>query len=209
MKFILFVIFISAVSLYGNSQFYYSYGLKTQRANFFAVYETEEEYGYDFLTDSYTYTYGRDTVQDKLVRLGPTLIYGCNFELTNHFSVGAELEGFMGMLKLAGNEGFYMDFGLGVRGSYVLNSDRYSNLYLRLGAGYGMYRYFNDHDVLGLNWRLGYEHDFDIFRLGVALDGNMFVEDLSYDATSRQEFLLERKLSSIGFVVYFSFGEYY
>ena len=135
MKFILFVIFISAVSLYGNSQFYYSYGLKTQRANFFAVYETEEEYGYDFLTDSYTYTYGRDTVQDKLVRLGPTLIYGCNFELTNHFSVGAELEGFMGMLKLAGNEGFYMDFGLGVRGSYVLNSDRYSNLYLRLGAG--------------------------------------------------------------------------
>lgn len=208
MKFILFAVLASTISLYGSSQLYYSFGVKTQRVNFFAVYETEEEYGYDFLTNSYTYTYGRDTVQQKTVRLGPTLIYGYNHDITKNFSVGAELEGFMGMVTLSG-EGFYLDFALGVRASYVLNSNRYSNVYARIGAGYGMYRDFEDHDAVGLNWRLGYEHDFDIFLLGVALDNNVFMEDLSYYAKSNEEFLLERKLNSFGVLVYVVFGRNY
>lgn len=187
-------------------QLYYSLGLKTQRVNFLYVYEGEPEYSYDDELNTWGLTSGIDSIQSKFISFGPTLCYGYHYDITDQIAVAGELEGFLGLLNVPGDR-FYFDFGLGVRGSYTLNSSRYSNVFLRLGVGYGMNRGYSENDVIGLNWRLGYEHDFDNFLLGFALDGNAFVEDLSYYATVNADALIGRKLNSIGVVVYFSIGK--
>ena len=60
----------------------------------------------------------------------------------------------------------------------------------QVGAGLGLSRSYEDNNVVGINWRLGYEHDLDSFLVGVALDGNVFLEDLAYSYLRNQENLI-------------------
>lgn len=205
MRFLLFLAFTSIVSFTGNSQIYYTLGLKTQRVNFLTISQGEEGYVYD-PEFGWVESSGLDTNQRKFYSFGPTLCYGYNYEINNRFSVAAELEGYLGIVNIK-NDGFYFDFSFGARSSYTLSSSSYSNIFLRLGVGYGMNRGYEDNDVVGLNWRLGYEHDLGGYLIGVAVDGNVFLEDLSYAGSVNQENLIARKLNSIGIVAYFSLGK--
>ena len=206
MRFLLFLTFALVVSFSGNAQLYYSLGLKGQRVNFQTVYQGEEGMVYDYELGQYVYTDGIDTIGNTFFSFGPTLCYGYHHDITNQISVAAELEGYLGLLNIK-NGGFYFDFNIGARTSYTLNSSTYSNVFLRIGVGYGMNRGYAESDAIGVNWRLGYEHDIDGYLFGIALDGNVFLEDLSYYGNVNKENLLARKMNSIGIAAYFSLGK--
>ncbi len=194
----------------GSAQLYYNLGIKGQRVNFRSVYEMEDdEYTYNSSTGVWELGAGFDTVQKKFMVYGPTLTYGFDYAINERFSVGAELEGFLGLVKIK-HSGVYIDCALGAKGCYYLDpSKTYSNIFTRIGIGYGMSRSYTDNDVLGINWRFGYEYDFDYALLGVGVDVNIFKEDFAYDAQSRIDDLISQKLNSIGVVVYCSIGKGY
>lgn len=205
-RFVVLLTVSTIVSFSGNCQLYYTLGLKAQRVNFLTVYEGQEGYVYDPQIGDWVLSNGLDTNQRKFYSFGPSLCYGYNYEINNRFSVAAELEGYLGLVNIK-NDGFYFDFSLAARTSYTLSNSSYSNVFLLIGAGYGMHRGYEDNDVIGVNWRLGYEHDFSGYLIGIALDGNVFLEDLSYYGSVNQENLIARKLNSIGIAAYFSLGK--
>jgi hypothetical protein len=209
MRLLVFLVFTSVISFHGTGQIYYSLGLKGQRVNFLAIYETgEDDYMYDPETGDWVIEPVIDTSLRRFYSFGPTLCYGYHHDITEKISVAGELEGFLGLLNIR-NSGFYFDFSLGARTSYTFNSSSYSNVFLRLGIGYGMERASGDANVIGVNWRLGYEHDFDNYLLGIALDGNVFLEPLGYGSIGYKESLIAQRLNSIGVVAYFSLGKIY
>jgi hypothetical protein len=204
MRYILFLAFTAIISFSGTSQIYYSFGLKGQRVKFLTIYETEEDIYDPF--QGWVLGDGIDTSQQTFFVYGPTLCYGFYYDINEKFSVAAELDGFLGFLRFPGG-GVYFDFGLGARGSYTLSSASYSNVFLRAGLGYGLSQAFDGRKVIGVNLRAGYEHDFDSFLLGVALDANLYLDDLTGYGSIPIESMLTRKMNSVGLAVYASFGK--
>lgn len=209
MKIILPILFSLCVSFKGRSQVFYGVGLKAQKVNLFSVHETDEDFKYDLLTDTYTFIDGLDTNQQNFLSIGPTIFYGYSFDLTDRISLGPEFNVFIGMINSPGSRS-YVDAGLGLRGAFLLKSNSYSNVFGRIGIGYGReHNLFSSfRNMVGFNWRLGYEHDIDDFLVGCALESNVFLTELSSSAKSKEPFLLERRMYTIGVVLYLKFDSF-
>jgi hypothetical protein len=211
MRFLVFLAFTSVVSFNGSSQSYFSIAVKAQRASFLTVYKIDWGLVYDPVLDYFVPNYHNDTNQLEFYSLGPTLRYGYHHDITDRISLAGELEAHVGLLTIespnfnAYNSGFYADFSLGARTSYTLKSSSRSNIFLRPGFVFGLDP-VDDIYALGINWRLGYEHDFENYLLGLALDGNSFLRDVSYIARQGKYAQLERKMNTIGLVAYVTFS---
>ena len=199
----LLVIFFLSSQAY--SQLYYSIGLKGVYSNFTSTYEADGEYEYN----SETGVYEQDTIDvfsSRSGSYGPFLSYGYYHELTSRVDILVEGEMFGGFLRIPGGP-FYFDFGISAGASYAVNGQDNSNVFARIGIGYGMLRSYDEIDAVGFNWNVGYEFDFGSYYIGARLTGNLFLEDFSYNGQQNLENLLSRKMHSVGLAVYVSIGK--